>query len=433
VVCPGEYVADDSFIHTPELDDYIKRRAMRSVMSAPLEGPSGGMGALTVQSARANAFDADDAELLELLANQAAIAITNTRLYDELQSSESRYRFLVDNSPDMIWALDEEGRFTFVSESVERIFGIPPAEAIGRHWRDLTDPDSFDAAQERWEQMHVNPAVEHQLRITALRPDGGRVPVDIHMVATTIDGRFAGVHGSLRDISERLRLEEDLRRQAAELAASGERAHLARELHDSVTQAIFSIGLTLRALELQLQTDPEAARAKLTELRELQRDALAEMRTLIFELRPASLETDGLVQALRTHAAAVQGRTGLAISVDAEPMDRMSLPVEEALYRIVQEALHNVVKHANAQRAAIRLARDGEQVRLSIEDDGDGFDPEAVPRGHLGLIGMRQRADLVGLELTVRSQPRRGTRVEICVPSDLARPQAAEAELASVN
>jgi signal transduction histidine kinase len=236
------------------------------------------------------------------------------------------------------------------------------------------------------------------------------------MTGTIVDGRFAGAHGSVRDISERERLEGDLREQAAELAASQERAHLARELHDSVTQALFSMGLTLRTLELLLATDPEAARTKLVELRELQKDALAEMRTLIFELRPSSLESDGLVQALRTHATAVQRRTGLVVVVDAEPIDRLPLACEEALYRIGQEALHNVVKHANASNATIRIWREPERVGLSVTDDGSGFDPDAVPRGHLGLIGMRQRVDLVGGELRVRSRPGKGSTIEANVP-----------------
>jgi signal transduction histidine kinase len=183
-----------------------------------------------------------------------------------------------------------------------------------------------------------------------------------------------------------------------------------------VTQALFSMGLTLRTLELLLATDPEAARTKLVELRELQKDALAEMRTLIFELRPSSLESDGLVQALRTHATAVQRRTGLVVVVDAEPIDRLPLACEEALYRIGQEALHNVVKHANASNATIRIWREPERVGLSVTDDGSGFDPDAVPRGHLGLIGMRQRVDLVGGELRVRSRPGKGSTIEANVP-----------------
>ncbi|MDQ3344927.1 MAG: sensor histidine kinase, partial [Chloroflexota bacterium] len=149
------------------------------------------------------------------------------------------------------------------------------------------------------------------------------------------------------------------------------------------------------------------------------KDALAEMRTLIFELRPSSLESDGLVQALRTHATAVQRRTGLMIVVDADPIERLPLPTEEALYRIGQEALHNVVKHANASNASLRIATDGERVRLSVSDDGIGFAPDQVPRGHLGLIGMRQRADLVGGELRVESKAG-GTLIEADVPAGAA-------------
>jgi signal transduction histidine kinase len=217
----------------------------------------------------------------------------------------------------------------------------------------------------------------------------------------------------VRDIRERERLEGDLRSQAAALAANEERANLARELHDSVTQALFSMGLTARALELLLDRDLEAARAKLAELRDLQKDALAEMRTLIFELRPQALETDGLAQALRNHGAAVQGRTGLDVAVEVESSERLALDVEEALYRIAQEALHNVVKHANATRARIVLRRTGNEVRMTIDDDGIGFDPDAVPRGHLGLVGMRQRAERIGAGIAIGRLPGSGTRIAV--------------------
>ncbi|HET8586979.1 MAG TPA: sensor histidine kinase, partial [Candidatus Limnocylindria bacterium] len=161
-----------------------------------------------------------------------------------------------------------------------------------------------------------------------------------------------------------------------------------------------------------------AARGKLAELRDLQRDALAEMRSLIFELRPASLEQDGLMQALRNHAAAVRGRTGLDVQVACEPEEfaRAPIGVEETLYRIAQEALHNVVKHANATSARISLEQAGRLLRLQVEDDGTGFDPERVPRGHLGLSGMRQRAELAGGELQISSVLGNGTRIDALVP-----------------
>jgi signal transduction histidine kinase len=180
------------------------------------------------------------------------------------------------------------------------------------------------------------------------------------------------------------------------------------------------MGLTARALELLLDRDPQAVRDKLAELRQLQKDALAEMRTLIFELRPQGLETDGLAQALRNHAAAIEGRTGLAVAVEVEAAERLPLDVEEALYRIAQEALHNVVKHANAGEARIGLGRVGRQLRLSIEDDGIGFDPAAVPRGHLGLVGMQQRAERIGATLEIGPRPGGGTRIRASLPLSTA-------------
>ncbi len=415
VTWTGDYLADQGFPHD-EGDAWIEVQRIHSMMSAPLLGPDRLIGTITVQSTEANAFDDEDAELLKLLADQAAIALTNARLYAEVEESERRYRHLVDNSPDIVWEVDAEGRFTFFSDSLEERTGWKPEQLLGQRFTVLAGATTLAEATEAWRQLRSEPNREQRVRLDLPLPDGRVAKTEVAMTGTIVDGRFVGGHGSVRDISERERLEGDLRDQAAELAASQERAHLARELHDSVTQALFSMGLTLRTLEILLETDPAAATEKLVELRELQKDALAEMRTLIFELRPSSLESDGLVQALRTHATAVQRRTALAIVVDAEPIDRLPLQAEEALYRIGQEALHNVVKHANASHATIRIWREGDRVRLSVSDDGGGFDPDAVPRGHLGLIGMRQRVDLVGGELRVESRTGKGTSIEAAVP-----------------
>ncbi len=412
----GDYLADSSFPHD-EGDERIREQGIRSMMAAPLREADRLIGTITVQSTLANAFDEEDAELLKLLADQAAIALTNARLYAELGESERRYRHLVDYSPDIVWSVDADGRFTFLSDSLESRTGWKADELIGKPFTVLADRGSIEGAEAAWAALRDNPLEEQRVRLDLPLANGEASQAEVAMAATVIDGRFAGAHGSVRDISERERLEGDLRRQAAELAASQERAHLARELHDSVTQALFSMGLTLRSLELLLGIDVDAARAKVAELRDLQKDALAEMRTLIFELRPASLETDGLVRALRTHATAVQRRTGLMLVVDAESIPRLAVATEEALYRIGQEAIHNVVKHANASRVAIRLARDGERVRLTVTDDGAGFSPDDVPREHLGLLGMRQRLDLIGGELRVESAPGRGTTIEAAVPT----------------
>jgi signal transduction histidine kinase len=174
--------------------------------------------------------------------------------------------------------------------------------------------------------------------------------------------------------------------------------------------------LVTRSVELLIDRDTDAAKTQLAQLRDLQREALAEMRALIFELRPGNLEQDGLTRALRTHTAALQGRIGLPIVVEAELDERLPLAIEEVLYRIAQEALHNVVKHAGARQVRVDVGRTGAGVRLRIQDDGKGFDPATVPDGHLGLAGMRARADKIGARFTCRSASGQGTLIEVVVP-----------------
>jgi signal transduction histidine kinase len=175
--------------------------------------------------------------------------------------------------------------------------------------------------------------------------------------------------------------------------------------------------LVSRSVEMLLDRDPAAARTQLTQLRDLQREALAEMRALIFELRPGNLEQDGLNRALRTHTAAIQGRIGLPVVVESSLQDRLPLAIEEVLYRIAQEALHNVIKHAGARQVRVEVGRTTKGVRLRIVDDGKGFDPRLVPDGHLGLAGMRARADKIGATFSCHSEPGQGTTIEVLVPA----------------
>jgi signal transduction histidine kinase len=156
----------------------------------------------------------------------------------------------------------------------------------------------------------------------------------------------------------------------------------------------------------------------MSQLRDLQREALAEMRALIFELRPGNIEQDGLVRALKTHASALQGRVGLPILVESDLEARLPLEAEQVLYRVAQEALHNVVKHAAAHQVRIDVHRDRSGVRLRIVDDGKGFDPSQVPDGHLGLAGMRARADRLGATFSCESRPGAGTTIEVALAAD---------------
>ena len=344
------------------------------------------------------------------------------RLERDLRESEERYRYLVRASPDVVWAVDDQGVLTFMGDRVTELTGWTPDELVGKRFDFLTMPEYLAQSEEIWEGVRRDPGSVFPLRILMPRKSGDPIPVEVWITGSVHDGAFVGAHGSIRDMRENERLEGDLRRQAAELAAGDARAHLARELHDSVTQALFSMTLMTRSVEMLLSRDPEAAAQRLTTLRELQRDALAEMRALIFELRPGGLEEGGLVPALRRHAAAVQGRIGLPVVVEAEVDARLPADVEDVLYRIAQEALHNVVKHARARTVRLTLSIHDDTVRLAVVDDGAGFDPAQVPAGHLGLAGMKARAETIGAELAVRTRPGRGTTIEVTVTSPTAVP-----------
>lgn len=347
------------------------------------------------------------------------------RLERELRESEERYRFLTENSPDVVFATDGDGMFTYLSETIDRMTGHAPAELVGKHFSQIVDEGSWPAAFERWSALIAEPDREQVVRLNLVHREQGLVPVEVSAIGTTVDGQFVGIHGATRDVSERERLEQGLRRQAGELASSQERAHLARELHDSVTQALFSMTLVTRTTELLVDRDPVAAKEKLGSLRDLQREALAEMRALIFELRPGNIEHDGLLPALKTHTAALQGRIGLPIVVTSDLASRLPLALEEVLYRISQEALHNVVKHAAAHQVTLSIDRGVGGVRLRIVDDGKGFDAATVPDGHLGLAGMRARADKIGASFQVTSKPGAGTTIEVTVPESVIASVAA--------
>jgi signal transduction histidine kinase len=217
-------------------------------------------------------------------------------------------------------------------------------------------------------------------------------------------------------------------RELESKAALEERHRLARELHDSVSQALFSMTLQTRAVELSLSKDPpdpELVARGLAEVRELTQGALAEMRALIFQLRPDALHEEGLVSAIRKHAAAVEAKQALRIQVDASDSELvLAEDVEAQLFRVVQEALNNVVKHADAQSVNVRIGVAGPRGRdlvLEVGDDGCGFDTGAEHPGHLGLRSMAERVAQVGGSFHVDSHPAGSTTVHAVIPDAVGK------------
>jgi signal transduction histidine kinase len=225
-------------------------------------------------------------------------------------------------------------------------------------------------------------------------------------------------------VSERRRAALELaeaQRREGERAAL-ERQRIARDLHDSVSQSLFSTTLHVRTAQRALALEGLDATGpvgqELSEVGQLTRGALAEMRALILELRPGALAEEGLVAALTKQASALSAREGLVIEVDG-PDERLPLgpEVEEQLYRLGQEALANVVKHAGASSATVRIAAEEETVLVEVSDDGRGFDPAAVGPEHFGLRSMRGRVADLGGRLEVMSAPGRGTVLRVEVPA----------------
>jgi signal transduction histidine kinase len=188
---------------------------------------------------------------------------------------------------------------------------------------------------------------------------------------------------------------------------------LARDLHDAVTQTLFSTSLIAEVLPRIWEQNPEQGRARLEEIRTLTRGALAEMRSLLMELRPSALIDTALPDLLRQLTEAFAGRSGVPVRLNIEGECQFEPDVKVAVYRVAQEALNNVAKHARAQSCRVALRCSPEKIDLTIRDDGGGFDPESVPPDSLGVGIMRERAEQIGAELRIDSTMGEGTRVEL--------------------
>jgi PAS domain S-box-containing protein len=334
-----------------------------------------------------------------------------------LRESEERFRTIADFTYDWAYWLDPDGNYVYVSPSCERITGYRAGEfrqdptlletiihpddgaAVAEHLR--TEPLEGEAhlfefriltrsGEERW--------LEH-----ACQPVYGSA------------GKYLGRRASNRDITERRRAEERLQEQERERTLAAERSRLASELHDSVTQTLYSVTLYVEATKLALSGGQgDVAAEHLEELHRLAREAIVDMRMLIFELHPPVLEEEGLVAALQARLAAVEARAGLQAQIELEGARRLPLAVEEELFWIASEAFNNVVKHAHARRVTVRLQFDEMNARLEIEDDGVGFEPtRARQSGGLGLRGMEARAERIQGEFEIVSTPGQGTTVRV--------------------
>ncbi|MDG9715026.1 GAF domain-containing sensor histidine kinase [Streptomyces sp. DH24] len=206
--------------------------------------------------------------------------------------------------------------------------------------------------------------------------------------------------------------------RSRELTIAEERSRLAHELHDAVSQKLFSLRLTAQAAAALVDRDPARAKDELQQVTALAAEAADELRAAVVELRPAALDDDGLVATLRTQTQVLDRAHTARVTFESHGVRALPAAQEEALLRVAQEALHNALRHSGADHVDVTLDRLGGGAVLRVSDDGSGFDPRSVRRAgrHLGLVSMRDRASGVGGSLTVESMPGKGTTIEMEVP-----------------
>jgi signal transduction histidine kinase len=206
--------------------------------------------------------------------------------------------------------------------------------------------------------------------------------------------------------------------RSRELTIAEERSRLAHELHDAVSQKLFSLRLTAQAAAALVDRDPARAKGELHQVAALAAEATDELRAAVVELRPAALDEDGLLATLRTQTQVLDRAHTARVTFTSSGFRALPAAQEEALLRVAQEALHNALRHSGAEHVDVTVDRRGGGAVLRVTDDGCGFDPHTVRRAgrHLGLVSMRDRASGVGGTLTVESAPGKGTTIEMEVP-----------------
>jgi signal transduction histidine kinase/HAMP domain-containing protein len=425
-------------------------QVMRSWMAVPLVQRDQVIGMLTISHAVAAYFKPEHARLARAFADQAAIAMANSRLFAETQLRAKETEALFRADAELFRSLDLDAVLQALVDVTVNIIGADTSmvatwsatEPLRLRTAPRQPPESVAEVAAVLESLRpqreralsagviVMEGIEsaHPLLQPVWEREGIQAVIEVPIMSSAgvLLGAFTVTYTTPHVFSpEERRLLMALAERAAvaiqnaelyeraQLAASlEERQRLARELHDSVSQALYGIALGARTARTLLDRNPADAVEPVEYISSLAEAGLTEMRALIFELRPESLETEGLVAAISKQAAALQARHGLAVECDLRSEPQLPLPTKETLYRITQEALHNTVKHAKATSASVVLEVSDGEISVIIQDDGAGFNPDGDFPGHLGLRSMKERAVKSGGTLSIESAPGSGTRVQ---------------------
>ncbi|MBT9584196.1 PAS domain S-box protein [bacterium] len=351
-----------------------------------------------------------DAEAQTAVWGRIAEQLVNRHCHRELSHS---YEILVEAAVDAIITIDDRGIIQLFNPGAVRMFGYQVEEIVGKSVNVLM-PLPYSVEHDDYLKSYQSTGDKKIIgigrKVPARRKDGSIFPA--HLAVSEFkrgDRRY--YIGTLRDLSEFV--------EARSRAVVEERKHLSRELHDSVSQALFGIVLGTLAIKNGLgPADPN--REAVDYVLHLAESGLAEMRTLIFELRPESLESEGLLVCLNKQSQALANRYKIEVKVESNGEEpSLKLPIKHEVYRLVMEALHNVVKHAQATGCRVLLVKEPGEYKVCVEDNGKGFELNAVPVNRVGLSSMRERVAQMGGRIQIDTAPGQGTRITVHFPASV--------------
>jgi len=337
------------------------------------------------------------------------------------------YEELFTNASDAIWVHSLDGVITLVNKACEKLTGYPVSQLPGKNVRECLTPETLYIARQAKDKLLRGEMMEHRYEQRLIKKDGSEAIMQLTTRLIVSDGKPQAFHNMARDITEERRLQHNLEfylRQVLQ-AQEEERKRLARELHDDASQQILLLTHGVDNIANKVERySPQQLKNELGRLYELSQQTYQNIKHYAQALRPSILDDLGLVAAIKWLAEEIHKLSGIEIEVNTGTIPLLSPETELALFRIVQEALNNVHRHSGASEASVTVERQGDEIIVTISDDGRGFEPprqlsEFATQGKLGLTGMAERVQLVGGKLEVGSSRGWGTTVMVRVPARL--------------
>jgi two-component system, NarL family, sensor histidine kinase DegS len=341
--------------------------------------------------------------------------------------ARQNYEELFSNASDAIWVHDMEGNITLANKACEKLTGYPVSELIGKNVRAFVAPEALPLTKDVKDRLLRGEAMDQRYERRLIKKDGSEAVIQLSTRLIVSDGRPQAFQHLARDITEERRLQDNLQyylRQVLQ-AQEEERKRLARELHDDASQQILLLthGLDNLASRIE-QYLPEELREDLGKLHGVSQQTYDSIKRYAQALRPRILDDLGLVPAIKWLAQEAHDLSGIEIEVQTDTIPQLAPEIQLVLFRIVQEAMNNVVRHSGASEARVLLKCGGDEVNVTITDNGKGFElprqlSDFTRRGKLGLAGMAERAQLIGGKLDVSSEEGKGTKLAVKVPTRL--------------